>query len=168
MPSPDTPLVEGGTPGGRIALVLDPTPEPAARLPESWRAIAGEFEVHWCHLAETGGFHACQHILADAEGPLPRVDVIAAGPATTDALELAASRPTAIRSVLLVNPAEETAPADEAWFRTHGTAVAGLRDTGIDVELVNTGPGASRDDPALAGRLRSTLSRLPAVHRAET
>jgi hypothetical protein len=170
-PAPVSPLMVSGTPGERIVLVLDPEPEPVGDLPDRWQEIAGRFEVHWCRLAEAGGYHAGQYVLADVDDPLPRVDIIAAGPAADEAFRLAGSRPSAVRSVLLVNPAAKSARTDQEWFTDRGSDVAVLRDAGVEVDVIQAPSAAPRHplrNPALAPHLEAALDRLPAVRRADS
>ncbi|MEV6900333.1 hypothetical protein [Amycolatopsis sp. NPDC051372] len=63
-------------------------------------------------MTDASGYHAGHYVLAGADGPLPRVDLIAAGPAADEAFRLSGSRPSAVRSVLLVNPAARSARTD--------------------------------------------------------
>ncbi|MFD9889335.1 hypothetical protein ACFWY9_08340 [Amycolatopsis sp. NPDC059027] len=176
------PVVVHGVPGGRRVLVLDPAgASKHDELPATWRPFTEDREIVWARLPVDGALHACEHVLAHAGGPLPVTDIVASGPYGEEALLLAEHRPSVVRSVLLVDPAaegfleaERARAADADWLRDHGNRVAGLRDAGVEVEIVAHSTGDAGDrvpaplplgHPDVVSALVDAFDRLPAVRR---
>jgi len=178
------PVVTAGRPGARRLIVLDPAGSAKHDgLPATWRPLADDHEILWFRLPVPGAWDKCAEALAEPTGPQSRSDVVASGPVATEALREAARFPSALRSVLLVDPAAEgvvspgdPAAEDQAWFAAHGNEVAVLREAGTEVEVIAHSSNTADDQipaplPLGHGRvveaLREALDRLPGVRRPD-
>ncbi|WP_020659600.1 hypothetical protein [Amycolatopsis benzoatilytica] len=178
------PLVTAGQPGARRLIVLDPAGSAKHDgLPATWRPLADDHEILWCRLPVPGAWDKCAEVLAEPAGPLRLSDLVASGPVATEALRAAARFPSALRSVLLVDPAAEgvvspgdAAAEDQAWFAKHGNEIAVLRESGTEVRVIAHSTETPDDQvpaplPLGHGRvvqaLRETLDDLPAIRRPD-
>ncbi|TNC27003.1 hypothetical protein [Amycolatopsis alkalitolerans] len=144
-------VVTEGTLGGPIVLVLDPAGEAKhAGLPATWRAHLDSWRVVWCRTPVEGGLGTANEILADAAAK--SVHVLTSGPIADEVLRLAEAHPTAVRSVLLVDPgatgfveAGDGADADERWEADSEQRRVALARSGVDVRVIAHSSGGERD-----------------------
>ncbi|KMS83052.1 hypothetical protein [Prauserella rugosa] len=168
-----------GRGGERRVLVLDPAgASKHDELPATWRPLTERTEVIWVRLPASGDVD-CDRFLSAPESACPRTDVVTSGPYGEFAIDLARRHPSAVRSVLLVDPAADSATdsdhaaqADEVWFRRHGTEIAEAREAGITVDVVAHSTDDDQDrvppplplgHPRVVDSVRRALDHLPGV-----
>jgi hypothetical protein len=147
-------LVVAGPADRPVLLVLDPSgAAPRGELPATWRDLTGQLRVVWCRLPAVSEPWPDLLSVLDNAGRAGPVDVLAAGPAATAALDLARAHPQRVRSLLLVDPASGSAPVPSAaepmsfalWQDRSEHARAELATAGVRVQVVARSTGDDRD-----------------------
>lgn len=136
--------VTEGTPDGPIVLVLDPAGEAKhGGLPATWREQTRSWRVLWCRMPADGGLGEADELMADPPGE-GVVHVVSGGAAAGNALRLAEEHAGTVRSLLLVDPADDEAGGTAERHQK-------LRDAGVEVEVFEHAPGETQVDPIPLG-----------------
>jgi hypothetical protein len=136
--------VTEGTPDGPVVLVLDPAGEAKHEgLPATWRGEARTWQVLWCRMPAEGGLGEADDVMADPPGN-GVVHVVSGGAAAGLALRLAEEHGGTVRSLLLVDPADDESGGT-------GERHDKLRDAGVEVEVFTHSPGETEVVPLPLG-----------------
>ena len=147
-------LVVAGPADRPVLLVLDPSGAALhGELPATWRDLTGGLRVVWCRLPAVSEPWPDLLTVLDDVGRAGPVDVLAAGPAATAALDLARAHPQRVRSLLLVDPESGAVPVPAAaepmsfalWQERSEHARAELATAGVTVRVVARSTGDERD-----------------------
>lgn len=148
-------VVSAGPRDAPAVLVLDPAGiAKHDDLPPGWERLAARRRVVWCRLPVQGALADCRAALDElARGNAP-VDLVTSGPTAEMAMDLAVTRPTAVRSVLLIDPGSPDArfpstvdalDADASWEERTRWRVEEVEQAGVAVRIVGHSAGGSRD-----------------------
>lgn len=104
------PVVWAGPELGPALVVIDPMGEAKHEdLPATWHKLAANHQVAWCRLpASRDSVEDLEDVLETLAERRTRVDVVASGEACPAAVALAGQFDDVVRSVLLVDPPDET------------------------------------------------------------
>lgn len=151
--------VTEGTLDGPIVLVLDPAGEAKHEgLPATWRGRTRAWRVLWCRVPAEGGLGAADEVLADPPGN-GVVHVVSGGSAAGLALRLAEEHVGAVRSLLLVDPADDEAGGTAERHRR-------LRASGVAVEVYPHSPGETEVVPLPLGHPDVVVAVAKSIEQA--
>lgn len=171
--------------GDRRVLVLDPAGAGKHdELPATWRPLTDRHEIVWVRLPASDDGE-CDGLLSAADPARPRTDVVTSGPYGEFAIDLARRHTSAVRSVLLVDPAadqvsdsdrptdsDHASEADDAWLRRHGSEIDEAERAGVTVEVIAHSTDDDQDrvppplplgHPRVVETVQRALADLPEV-----
>lgn len=160
-------LVTDGRTGAPAILVLDPLG--AAKhfdVPASWHPLLGQRQVAWCRIPARDSLILAQQRMDALAAKHITVDILTSGPLAELAMQLARQWAAAVRSVLLVDPAEPEPRPDGSsgsgrWADRVRDHIDWLADAGIVVRTITVGLRSPLlGHPAVVDAVRETLDDL--------
>lgn len=148
-------VVYAGPQDAPAVLVLDPAGlAKHDDLPPGWKRLADRRRVVWCRLPAHEALAESRAALNElAHGDAP-IDLVTSGPTAEVAMDLAMTRPGAVRSVLLIDPGSpddrfpstvDAMDADASWEKRTRWRVEEVEQAGVAVRIVGHSAGGSRD-----------------------
>lgn len=171
-------IVTEGPVDGSTVLVLDPAGAAKhADIPASWRSLTRDRQVVWCRLPTAEALAEAERAMSGLAERHVVVDVLTTGPVAEVAMAFALRHASAVRAVLLVDPAapdprypaEDAEVADARWAERSWRQVAELDRAGVPVRIIAHSAGGSRDrvppplplgHPDLVEVVRATVEAL--------
>lgn len=179
------PIVVDGPAGAPAIIVFDPAG--AAKhddIPASWHPLRRERRVIWCRMPAKNALGEADNTMAELAAHDVTVDAVTSGPVAEVAMMFTRRWASAVRSLLLVDPAapdqrfatDEAELADALWEKRSQRRMHELVEAGVAVRVVAHSAGGDRDrvppplplgHPDLVEVIRGAIEELDAAGGGE-